>query len=119
VRWKFLSLEVAVSTRDRIVAAASWWFALIAALGLLVRADPPLHPEARRHCLFGLVGNLALAFLYVVVAAVVRSGDATAALASCLACLWGVVALANTAAAAAGKGPFFTSLEGPSGGDLL
>jgi hypothetical protein len=32
--------------------------------------------------------------------------------------LWGAVALANTAAAAAGKGPFFTALE-PSGEDLL
>jgi uncharacterized membrane protein YjjB (DUF3815 family) len=108
-----------MSTRDRIVAAASWWFALIAALGLLVRADPPLHPEARRHCLFGLVGNLALALLYIAVAAFGRSGEAGAVLASCLTCLWGAIALTNTAAAATGKGPFFTALEGPSGGDLL
>jgi branched-subunit amino acid permease len=111
-----------MSTRDRIVAAASWWFALIAALGLLVRADPPLHPEARRHCLFGLVGNLALALLCIAVAAFGRSGEAVAALASCLTCLWGAIALTNTAAAAAGKGPFFTTLEtpeSPSGGDLL
>jgi hypothetical protein len=107
-----------MSARDRIVAAASWWFALVAALGLLMRAEPPLHPEARRHCLFGLVGNLALALLYIAVAAVGRSGEAGAALASCLTCLWGAVALANTAAAAAGKGPFFTTLE-PSGEDLL
>jgi branched-subunit amino acid permease len=112
-------LEVVMSTRDRIVAAASWWFALIAALGLLVRAEPPLHLDARRHCLFGLVGNLALALLYIAVAAFGRSGGAGAALASCLACLWGAIALTNTAAAAAGKGPFFTSLEGPSSGDLL
>jgi hypothetical protein len=55
-------------------------------LGLLVRADPPLHPEARRHCLFGLVGNLALALLYIAVAAFGR-GEAGAALASCLTCL--------------------------------
>jgi hypothetical protein len=95
-----------MSTRDRIVAAASWWFALVAALGLLVRAEPPLHPEARRHRLFGLVGNLALAFLYIAVAAFGRSGEAGAA-------------LAKAAAAAMGRGPFFTTLEGPSGGDLL
>jgi branched-subunit amino acid permease len=108
-----------MSTRDRIVAAASWWFALIAALGLLVRAEPPLHPDARRHCLFGLVGNLVLAFLYIAVAAFGRSGEAGAALASCLACLWGAIALTNTVAAVVGKGPFFTSLERSSGGDLL
>ncbi|MFZ8843669.1 hypothetical protein [Thermoflexus sp.] len=111
-----------MSTRDRIVAAASWWFALVAAFGLLARAEPPLHPDARRHCLFGLAGNLALALLYIAVAALGRSGEAGAALASCLACLWGAVALANTAAAATGKGPFFTTLEtpeSPSSGDLL
>jgi hypothetical protein len=33
--------------------------------------------------------------------------------------LWGAIALTNTVAAATGKGPFFTKLEGPSGGDLL
>jgi hypothetical protein len=107
-----------MSTRDRILAAASWWFALIAAVGLLVRAEPPLHPDARRHCLFGLVGNLALAFLYIVVAVLGRSGELGAALTSCLTCLWGAVALTNTVAAAVGRGPFFTSLE-PSGEGLL
>jgi len=108
-----------MSTRDRIVAAASWWFALIAALGLLLRADPPLHPDARRHCLFGLVGNLALALLYIAVAVTIgRSGEVGAALTSCLTCLWGAVALANTAAAAMGRGPFFTTLT-LSGEDLL
>jgi hypothetical protein len=36
-----------------------------------------------------------------------------------LTCLWGAIALTNTAAAVVGKGPFFTSLEWSSGGDLL
>jgi hypothetical protein len=69
--------------------------------------------------LFGLVGNLALAFLYITVAVVGRSGEVVAALASCLTCLWGAIALANTTAAAMGKGPFFTALEESPGGDLL
>jgi hypothetical protein len=111
-----------MSVRDRIFAAASWWVAIIAALGLLMNVEPPLHPDARRHCLFGLVGNLALAILYLPVAVFGRSGDLVAALASCLTCLWGAVALTNTAAAVVGRGPFFTTLDGaerPSDADLL
>ena len=42
-------------TRDRILAAISWWIGLVGLAGLMNL--PPMHPAARRHCLLGLVGN--------------------------------------------------------------
>lgn len=45
-------------TRDRIVAAVAWWIGLVGLIGLALK--PPIHPDARPHCVLGFLVNVFL-----------------------------------------------------------
>lgn len=44
-----------MSWRDRIISALAWWIGLVGLIGLVLK--PPVHPDARPHCLLGFIVN--------------------------------------------------------------
>lgn len=97
------------TSRDKILAAVSWWIGLVGLIGLALK-NPPLHPAARQHCLFGLVMNVGGFLILQAFGFLARHPDVGPVFACMSLFVWLLlvgVAAANTVAALMERGPFF------------
>ncbi len=95
-----------MSARDRMLGAVSWWIGLVGLVAGLMTLSPPMHPAARRHCLLGFAGNAAFIILSYWMRMIVPI-DVRGLFITATGCIWFLIVLVNTAAAAMVRDVFF------------